>query len=157
MKLDNERRKFVAELNEFIKTLDENIRESAFKFLIGEVQPSSPASMPTPQPPKVEPDDRGISPQELIRQSNASSGVRKAEVLGYWLEVHQGKPKFSSGDLKEAFSLAREPAPKNMSDVAAQLAAAGKLMPVDRIGGVQSFRLTRTAIEEVEAWGRGTG
>ena len=78
--------------------------------------------------------------------------MKKAEVLGYWLEVYQKKDKFSSGDLKEAFSRAREVSPKNMSDVAAQLAESGKLMPVEKQGGVQYFRLTRTAVDEVKTW-----
>src|SRR4051812_44420886 len=113
MKVDNERRKLVSELNEFVKTLDENVREAAFKFLLGQT-PVADVAPPPSSPPQatIKLDEREISPQELIRQSNASSGVRKAEVLGYWLEVHQGKQKFSSGDLKDAFSQAREPAPK---------------------------------------------
>jgi hypothetical protein len=78
--------------------------------------------------------------------------MAKAEVLGYWAEVHQGKQSFSSGDLKDAFSQAREPAPKNLSDVVAKLASAGKLMPTERSGTIQYYRLTRTAIDEVASW-----
>jgi hypothetical protein len=150
VKLDNERRKFITELNEFVETLDERVREAAFKFLLGEASPTAAASAIQATGSVVE--EREISPQELIRQSSASSGVRKAEVLGYWLEIHQNKEKFASGDLKEAFSQAREPSPKNMSDVVAQLASGGKLMPVEKVGAIQYFRLTRTAIEEVKLW-----
>jgi hypothetical protein len=152
MKINEEQRQLVTELNEFVKGLDENVREAAFRFLIG--QPGGTA--PGPSAPAVRPlrseEDRDISPQELIRQSNASSGMAKAEVLAYWLETHQGKLSFSSGDLKDAFSQAREPAPKNLSDVAAKLASGGKLMPTEKAGAVQLYRLTRTALDEVRGW-----
>jgi hypothetical protein len=153
MKVDEERRQLVTELNEFVKTLDENVREAAFKFLLGqssgvvEAPPTAAAMAPSRML-----DDREISPQELIRQSNAKSGMAKAEVLGYWMEVHQAKQSFSSGDLKDAFAQAREPSPKNLSDVAAKLASSGKLMPAERSGSIQYYRLTRTAIDEVASW-----
>jgi hypothetical protein len=51
--------------------------------------------------------------------------------------------------LKNAFLSAREPAPVNPSDIVAKLEAARKLMKGDRIGKAQSYRLTRTAINEV--------
>src|SRR5436190_10488439 len=154
MQIDEERRQLVSELNEFVKTLDENVREAAFKFLLGQrgedTVPLTTARTVGAAPLAIAvAEDRDISPQELIRQSNANSGMAKAEVLGYWLEVHQGKQSFSSGDLKEAFSQAREPAPRNASDVVAKLASAGKLMPAEKSGAVQYYRLTRTAIDEV--------
>ena len=152
MKIDEEKKKIVVELNEFVKTLDQNIREAAFLFLLEE----SGVSRNLVPSPRVETattaNDRGISPQELIRQTDAKSNMAKAEVLGYWLEVHQSKTSFSSGDLKDAFSQAREPAPGNPSDVVGKLASAGKLMLADKSGAVQHYRLTRTAIDEVRGW-----
>jgi len=157
MQIDEEKRQLISEINEFVKTLDENVREAAIKFLLGhwgaDTVPLSAARAPgVASPVTAVADDRDISPQELIRQCNANSGMAKAEVLGYWLEVHQGKHSFSSGDLKEAFSQAREPAPRNASDVVAKLASAGKLMPAEKSGAVQYYRLTRTAIDEVRNW-----
>ncbi|MEY2507472.1 MAG: hypothetical protein QOH01_1801 [Verrucomicrobiota bacterium] len=156
MRVDEEKKKFLVEVNGFVKTLDENVREAAFNFLVGEFNVSSELTPAPRSAARTEGgasgDDRGISPQELIRQTNAKSNMAKAEVLGYWLEVHQSKQSFSSGDLKDAFSVAREPAPGNPSDVVAKLASAGKLMLAEKIGVVQHFRLTRTAIDEVRSW-----
>jgi hypothetical protein len=154
MNIDKAKQKFLTELNEFVKTLDENVREAAFKFLLGE--PTSEDLIATPLQRTEQPvgrvAERDISPQELLRQSNANSNMAKAEVLAYWLEAHQGKTTFSSGDLKDAFLHAREPAPKNASDVVAKLASAGKLMPAEKVGAIQYYRLTRTALEEVREW-----
>lgn len=158
MEIDEEKKKFVVEVNAFVKTLDENIREAAFKFLLGEhhfgsaLVPASSARNLVRIESDPTGDERGISPQELIRQTKAKSNMARAEVLGYWLEVHQSKQSFSSGDLKDAFSLAREPAPGNPSDVVAKLAAAGKLMVAEKSGAVQLYRLTRTAVDEVRSW-----
>ena len=154
MKINKEYQELITTLNDFVAGLDERVRESAFNFLLRQTagaltEEVLPARVDSPATQK-----RDLSPQELIRQTNATSATAKAEVLAYWLEVHQGKQSFSSADIKDAFNLAREPAPKNVSDVVARLASAGKLMPSEKVGTIQNYRLTRTAIEEVEAWGR---
>lgn len=152
MNITEEARRLVVDLNEFVKTLDENIRAPAFQFLLGASHPDARSGVTTPVLTARTAENRDVSPQELIRQSKVSSGIAKAEVLGYWLEMHRAKESFSSGDLKEAFAYAREPAPRNASDVVAKLASTGKLMATEKSGAVQYYRLTRTAIDEVRAW-----
>lgn len=156
MKINKEYQDLITALNEFVMGLDERVRESAFNFLLrhttGALTEQERPTIPTDSAAANQ--KRDLSPQELIRQTKATSATAKAEVLAYWLETNQGKQSFSSADIKDAFSLAREPAPKNPSDVVARLASAGKLMPSEKVGTVQNYRLTRTAIEEVEAWGR---
>src|SRR5437868_4894662 len=116
MKLDKKHRDLIVELNEFVLGLDERVRESAFNFLLAQAQDPPSTDRLAAKVATPEKKERDLSPQELIRQTNASSATAKAEVLAYWLEVYQTKENISSNDLKEAFNLAREPAPKNASD-----------------------------------------
>ena len=154
MKLKKEHQDLILHLNDFVRTLDERVRAAAFTFLLQQTAKSVSGDEGALTAPTIAPSvkARELSPQELIRQTHASSATTKAEVLAYWLEIHQGKETFSSADLKDAFNHAREPAPKNPSDVVARLASAGKLMPAEKVGTIQNYRLTRTAIEEVESW-----
>jgi hypothetical protein len=142
----------VLEIEKFVLGLDPSIRSEAFRFFVqrefeGE-KPSQPQSkVPVGMPVS---DSRGLSPQELLRKSGAQTMMDIATVLGYWIEIYQHEPSFSSGQLKEAFDRAREAAPANPSDVVAKLEGAGKLMRAEKIGSAQHYRLTRTAIEEIE-------
>src|SRR5438034_5013329 len=142
MKVKKEHQDLILHLNEFVRTLDERVRAAAFSFLLQ--QTTKPSDVPESPSGASEPrSQRELSPQELIRQTKAFSATAKAEVLGYWLENHQAKETFSSADLKDAFTQAREPVPKNPSDIVARLAATGKLMPADKVGNIQNYRLTR--------------
>jgi hypothetical protein len=78
--------------------------------------------------------------------------TEKAVVLAYWLEAFQQRETFSSSDLKAAFEQAREPSPKNTSDLVAKLEGTARLMRADKVAGIQQYRLTSTAMQEVERW-----
>jgi hypothetical protein len=142
-------------IENFVLQLDPSIRAEAFRFLLRrefgpeitdgpqEVTPSlgrKPVSPP-----------REVAPQELLRQIEAKTMMEVAPVLAYWLEIYQGETTFSSGRLKEAFDQAREAPPANPSDLVAKLEASGKLMKAEKAGAVQQYRLTRTAIDEIES------
>jgi hypothetical protein len=143
----------VLELSEFIKQLDESVRVEAFRFLlpreIGEDGEATVAARP--RGAKME-TDRPVAPQELIRRSAVSTFIEKAVVLAYWLEEFQQHPTFSSSDLRTAFESAREHSPKNTSDLIAKLEGSGRVMRAEKTGGVQQYRLTSSAIHDVQRW-----
>jgi hypothetical protein len=142
----------------FVAQLDPAVRTEAFKFLLAHqfnkpVQPSERESGVPALPASRERQlpDRTLAPQELLRRAGASTTFEKSILFGYWLEMHQGENSFSGGKLKEVFEAAREQVPANPSDVVAKLERAGKLMRAEKVGGAQHYRLTRTAIEEIES------
>ncbi len=141
----------IVKLSEFVKPLDEAVRAEAFKFLLakelGQISEEAPSAASAI---RSEAKTRAVAPQELIRKSDASSFTEKAVVLGYWLEKYQQKPTFSSADLKAAFEQAREQSAKNPSDLVAKLETTARIMKAEKVGAVQHYRLTSTAIEEVE-------
>lgn len=139
----------IKEADAFVRDLDESIRSAAFNFLMTVETNRLPITGESVTAPMTQQTKRALSPQELIHQGGVTSLMDKAVVLAYWLEEYQGNESFTSADLKNAFLSAREPAPVNPSDVVAKLEAARKLMKADRIGKAQSYRLTRTAINEV--------
>jgi hypothetical protein len=143
-------------LNKFVSQLDPAVKAEAFKFLLarhfghsesadGLAEDATAAKLLPSQP------DRELSPQELLRHVGASSTFDKAVLFGYWLEMHQGQKSFSGSKLKEVFEAARETPPANPSDVVAKLERSGRFMRAEKIGGTQYYRLTRTAIEEIES------
>ena len=141
--------KMIKEIDAFVAKLDPAVRLEAFKFLLAEEQTQTPKSntiVPSGQTPKSE---RSLSPQEWLRSCNVSSSMDKSLVLAYWLEEDQKKESFTSLDLKDAFTAAREPVPTNPSDVVAKLDGAGKVMKADKVGKSQSYRLTRTGIDQI--------
>lgn len=148
----------IRRFNEFISTLDPAVKAEAFKFLIGlRFRQGTVATepkidfVPAVLSPKADTkDERATSPQELLRAVGASSAAEKAVVLGYWLELLKGESSFSGTTLREVFDLAREPLPKNPSDMVAKLERSGRLMRVDKVAGTQYYRLTRTAVEQIE-------
>lgn len=143
----------IKELDAFVRELDETIRLAAFNILMAEERNVKPLTGEViHHTSAIQQTSRTLSPQELIHSCGAASLMDKAVVLAYWLEEYQGSESITSADLKNAFLSAREPAPVNPSDVVAKLEAARKLMKGDRIGKAQSYRLTRTAINEVEEW-----
>lgn len=151
MKALDEYREMITECDQFIRKLDESIRVEVFRFLIDKEQKST--ASPGVEHSKITiKEGRGLSPQELIRKCQVTNLTDKALVLAYWLEDHEGKTSFSSGDLKDAFVKAREPAPANPSDVVARLDGAGKVMKAEKIGKGQQYRLTVTGIKDVTQW-----
>jgi hypothetical protein len=141
----------IVKLSEFVKPLDETVRAEAFKFLLAqELSQKSEEALATASPIRPTVQGRAVAPQELIRKTGASSFADKAVVLGYWLETHQQKPTFSSADLKAAFEQARERSAKNPSDLVAKLETTARLMKAEKVEGVQHYRLTSSAVEEIE-------
>jgi hypothetical protein len=141
----------IKEADGFIRQLDETIRLTTYNFLMNEERKDG-MSIGAPKSAIPSSGERTFSPQELIHVCGASSLMDKAVVLGYWLEEYEGKESFTSAELKSAFLSAREPAPVNPSDVVAKLEGARKLMKAEKIGKAQSYRLTRTAINQVQEW-----
>jgi hypothetical protein len=149
----------IQSLNQFVSQLDPAVRPEAFKFLLSrhfnaenrkQTESNTQLELAQPEQELGQRFDRQLSPQELLRKFGASTIVDKAIAFGYWLEMHQGQKSFSGSDLKRVFETAREPVPANPSDVVAKLEGAGKLMRAEKLGGAQYYRLTRTAIEEIE-------
>jgi hypothetical protein len=78
--------------------------------------------------------------------------TQKAVVLAYWLEEYQQKSTFTSSDLRGAFEQAREQAPRNLSDLVAKLEATARIMKAEKVDAVQYYRLTGSAMQEVDRW-----
>jgi hypothetical protein len=159
MKIVEEYGPDIQALNKFVSQLDPAVKAEAFKFLLAR-QFSRPetidehvgsAAAATTAKQSQASHDRNLSPQELLRNIGADSAFDKAVVFGYWLEMHQGQKSFSGGKLKEVFEAAREAPPANPSDVVAKLERSGRFMRAEKIGGTQYYRLTRTAVEEIES------
>jgi hypothetical protein len=142
----------IKEINAFVSELDPSLRLEAFKFLLAEEQKNVPKGSEMVLVDRAQKTDRGVASQERLRSCGVSSAMDMALVLAFWLEEDQKKGTFTSLDLRAAFEDAREPAPANPSDVVAKLDAAGKLMKADKVGKSQSYRLTRTGLEQVEQW-----
>jgi hypothetical protein len=151
MKSVSEHGELLIKLSEFVKQLDEEVRLEAFKFLLAR----ETGGVAWPEPAvngKIQQEHPGVAPQELLRRTARLSFTEKAVVLAYWLEKYQQRPTFSSADLKAAFEQAREQSAKNPSDLAAKLEATARIMKAEKSQGIQHYRLTGTAIEEVETW-----
>ena len=142
----------IKQADAFVRQLDERIRLAAFNLLMAEEQNATPVTGEVIHPSAIQQPSRTLSPQEMIHLCGATSLMDKAIVLAYWLEEYQGNESLTSADLKTAFLSAREPAPVNPSDVVAKLETARRLMKGDKTGKAQSYRLTRTAINEVRQW-----
>jgi hypothetical protein len=142
----------IKKIDAFVAKLDSAVRLEAFKFLLAEEQKHTPKNDTTVHSGQTSKSERGLSPQEWLRSCNVSSSMDKSLVLMYWLEEDQKKESFTSLDLKDAFTAAREPVPANPSDVVAKLDGAGKVMKAEKVGKSQSYRLTRTGIDQVQSW-----
>ena len=146
-------------LNKFVTPLDPAVKGEAFRFLLARQFGESDAHdrhvnglvAATAREHSQLQHGREFSPQELIRTVGASTTFEKAVLFGFWLEMHQGHKSFSGSKLKEVFEAARETPPANPSDVVAKLERSGRFMRADKIGGTQYYRLTRTAVEEIES------
>jgi hypothetical protein len=151
--MTSKHRETIKELSTFVKQLDESIRLEAFRFLLAHEANSDRESLVHARRQPGEGNGaRAVAPQELIRKSGVSKFTEKAVVLAYWLEEFEQKSTFSSGDLKSAFERAREHSPKNPSDLVAKLEGSARIMRAEKTGGVQRYRLTSTAIHDVQRW-----
>lgn len=153
MKVIEDYGELIVQLNKFVEPLDETVRGEAFRFLLAQQVSGTSKGNALVAPARItQSNSRELAPQELIRNSGRVKLTDKAVVLSFWLETHVGKKTFSSGDLKGAFETAREKAPKNPSDIVASLEQTGRLMKAEKVGGTLHYRLTGTALQEVEGW-----
>ena len=146
----------IIKISGFVEQLDQSVRAEAFKFLLAqEYAQSSEKVVLTEVAPAAahqrEARSRTMAPQELIRKCDVSSFTDKAVVLAYWLEEYQQKSVFSIGDLRAVFDQAREQLPKNLSDMVIKLETTARIMKADKVGTVQNYKLTGTAIHEIES------
>ncbi len=112
----------------------------------------------TPQDRATTPLDgqsRYIKPQtlnEFYRQFKLQTHLDKILVLGYWCEIKQGQPHFTSDDILTRYKEIKEPAPANIRRDLGSLVAKGLLLSDGRSGdGVLTYELTNTGIKEVES------
>lgn len=70
--------------------------------------------------------------RELLESSSAKTYGDKAGVIAYWLEVHQKRPDWRTGDVLDAFEEAGEAQPANLTDALSQKAKKGLFEVADR-------------------------
>lgn len=62
------------------------------------------------------PVQKPIAIQEFIVSRKPRSAVERTLAIAYFLEKYEGRTSFSIDDLRDAYSRAKEPAPKNLND-----------------------------------------
>jgi len=94
---------------------------------------------------------REVSIKEFVLQKNASSDINKTLTAGYYLEHHRGLSPFNIRDLEELLREAREPLPKNISDVVNKNIEKGFIMNAkEKKNGLKAWTLTSTGDRFVE-------
>ena len=88
------------------------------------------AAFPAALAPTVQ--KRDTSLEDLLAASSAKTYGDKAGVIAYWLEEHQGRPDWRTGDVLDAFEQAGESAPANLTDALNQKAKKGLFEVQDR-------------------------
>jgi hypothetical protein len=103
----------------------------------------------------IEGQPRYVKPQtlnEFFRQFKLQTHLEKILVLGYWCEIKQGQPHFTSDDILAKYKEVKEPPPANVRRDLGNLVAKGLLLSVGKSGeGVLTYELTNTGIKEVES------
>ncbi|MCB9917463.1 MAG: hypothetical protein H6832_03580 [Planctomycetes bacterium] len=88
------------------------------------------AAFPRALAPTVQ--KRDTSLEDLLAASSAKTYGDKAGVIAYWLEEHQGRPDWRTGDVLDAFEQAGESPPANLTDALNQKAKKGLFEVQDR-------------------------
>lgn len=92
-----------------------------------------------------------VSLREFINQLHPENGNVTALVIGYFYEIVQGIGYFNNDSLKLGFSEAKIIAPKNLSDVVAQMRKKGYIMPSSNPEAKgKAWVLTNTGEELIE-------
>lgn len=109
----------------------------------------------------IEPGQSKISkPQslnEFFRQFKLQTHLDKILVLGYWCEIRQGQPHFTSEDILAKYKEAKEPAPANIRRDLGSLLSKGLLLSAGKSeDGSLAYELTNSGIKEVESKISGT-
>jgi hypothetical protein len=98
---------------------------------------------------------RSVKPQtlnEFFRQFKLQTHLDKILVFGYWCEVRQGHPHFTSDDILAKYKEAKEPAPANIRRDLNSLLGKGFLLSDGKSeDGTLAYELTNTGTREVES------
>ena len=98
---------------------------------------------------------RTVKPQtlnEFFRQFKLQTHLDKILVFGYWCEVRQGQPHFTSDDILAKYKEAKEPAPANVRRDIGNLLSKGFLLSDGKSeDGALAYELTNTGLKEVES------
>ena len=125
-----------------LKSLNEKLSEleSRITQLEGLVTEESPRST-----------HKKLALREFVLSKKPTSAVQTALVIAFYLENYEGKDSFSMEDLREGFRRAKEPIPKNPSDMILKNA---KKAFFDQVGekkeGGKVWALTNSGMNEVE-------
>ncbi len=102
-----------------------------------------------PNPPKA------AKPQtlnEFYRQFKLNTNLDRILAFGYWCEVRQGQPHFTSEDILVKYKEAKQPPPANIRRDIGSLVSKGFFMEAGRSeDGTLAYELTSTGIDEVES------
>ncbi len=93
---------------------------------------------------------------EFYRQFKLNTNLDKILAFGYWCEVRQGQPHFTSEDILVKYKEAKQPPPANIRRDIGSLVSRGFFMEAGRSeDGALAYELTATGIDEVESkWSR---
>ena len=92
-----------------------------------------------------------LSIKEFILQKKPASDLRKALTIAYYLEKFRQITSFTITELEEGFKEAKEPIPKNLSDVIYKNAKRGLFMETkERKDSKKAWTLTSTGEALVE-------
>ncbi len=93
---------------------------------------------------------------EFYRQFKLNTNLDRILAFGYWCEVRQGQPHFTSEDVLVKYKEAKQPQPANIRRDIGSLVSKGFFMEAGRSeDGALAYELTATGIDEVELkWSR---
>jgi hypothetical protein len=95
---------------------------------------------------------------EFYRQFKLNTNLDRILAFGYWCEVRQGQPHFTSEDILAKYKEAKQPQPANIRRDFGTLVSKGFFMEAGRSeDGTLAYELTRTGIDEVELKWSGLG
>jgi response regulator RpfG family c-di-GMP phosphodiesterase len=89
---------------------------------------------------------------EFLREVRSQSHLEKILVFGYWCEIKQNQPHFTSEDILAKYREAREIFPANIGRDLRSLVSKGFLLhPGKSDDGTPTFALSNSGIKEVES------
>ncbi len=93
---------------------------------------------------------------EFYRQFKLQTNLEKILAFGYWCEVRQGQPHFTSEDILAKYKEAKQSPPANIRRDIGSVVSRGYFMEAGRSeDGTLAYELTSTGIDEVESkWPR---
>jgi hypothetical protein len=89
---------------------------------------------------------------EFYRQFKLQTNLDKILAFGYWCEVRQGQPHFTSEDILASYKEAKQSPPANIRRDIGSVVSKGYFMEAGRSeDGTLAYELTSTGIDEVES------